>query len=370
MLGLRALGVEVWWDEDMPGVDWQYELEQRVVDMAAVLVLWSVHSQKSKNVRDEARLADKKDKLINALVGIAEPPAPFDRINGLSIDGFDGREPHRGWSRLVQTTENHLVNAGVTEPGKVTAELARIEQGWHDRKRALAQAQDAFGEAQSAVEDAANAAATAAAELATAQQQLAKAGEMQFSREILRAAHQDCDAKAAASADANAAHDAARERLSQASRELKSCTAALDAPYWGAGTGAVSVGARPAFRWKVIAAVGLTVFVVGLLSILVVRWPGRVAPLPGDWLVNEWVIDQPKNHCYQRLQITRAISKDQLIFNNPDETGAISPEKFWTEGDTTLVTSAWRYTKMSNGHVRMEKRDGSKQVKELSKCGS
>ena len=216
MLGLRALGVEVWWDEDMPGVDWQDELAQRVADMAAVLVLWSVHSQKSKNVRDEARWADKNDKLINALVGVAERPPPFDRINGLSIDGFDGREPHRGWNRLVQTTESHLVNAGGTEPGKVTAELARIEQGWHDRMRALAQAQEAFGGAQIAVEDAANAVATAGAELAAAQQQLAKAGEMQFAREILRAAHQDCDTKAAASADANAAYNVARNRLSQA----------------------------------------------------------------------------------------------------------------------------------------------------------
>ena len=28
--GLRALGIDVWWDEDMPGVDWQEELERQI----------------------------------------------------------------------------------------------------------------------------------------------------------------------------------------------------------------------------------------------------------------------------------------------------------------------------------------------------
>lgn len=94
--GLRALGVEVWWDEDMPGVDWQFELTYRITEMAAIMVLWSPKSLDSKNVGDEARLAYKKDKLINALIGVEEPRPPFDRINGLRIDGWDGREPHSG----------------------------------------------------------------------------------------------------------------------------------------------------------------------------------------------------------------------------------------------------------------------------------
>lgn len=229
--GMRALGVAVWWDEDMPGVDWQYELEQRITDMAAVLVLWSNNSKSSKNVRDEARLADKKDKLINALVGLAEPPHPFDRNNGLQLDGWDGREPHRGWSRLVQTAETYLVKAGDTAPqGTITATLAQLEQNWRDQKLALALAQDAFREARTAVTEASAAAEMVATDLTTAQEDLARLGEGRFSSAILRAAQQDYDAKAAIMAEAEAAHRAARARLSDASREVKRHTVALKAP--------------------------------------------------------------------------------------------------------------------------------------------
>ena len=228
--GMRALGVAVWWDEDMPGVDWQYELEQRITEMAAVLVLWSNNSKSSKNVRDEARLADKRDKLINALIGLAEPPHPFDRNNGLQLDGWDGREPHRGWSRLVQTAETYLVKAGDTAQGTVTAALAQLEQDWRDQKLALELAQDAFREAQTAVAEASAAAEIAATDLATAQEDLARLGEGRFSSAILRAAQQDYDAKAAIMAEAEAAHRAARVRLSEASREAKQRAVALEAP--------------------------------------------------------------------------------------------------------------------------------------------
>lgn len=228
--GMRALGVAVWWDEDMPGVDWQYELEQRITEMAAVLVLWSKNSKSSKNVRDEARLADKKDKLINALIGLAEPPHPFDRNNGLQLDGWDGREPHRGWSRLVQTAETYLVKAGDTAQGTITAALAQLEQDWRDQKLALELAQEAFREAQTAVTESSAAAEMAATDLTTAQEDLARLGEGRFSSAILRAAQQDYDAKAAIMAEAEAAHRAARVRLSEASREAKQRAVALEAP--------------------------------------------------------------------------------------------------------------------------------------------
>lgn len=214
----------------MPGVDWQYELEQRITDMAAVLVLWSKNSRNSNNVRDEARLADKKNKLINALVGLEEPPHPFDRNNGLPIDGWDGREPHRGWGRLVQTAESFIVGAGAAELGTFMAELAKVEQDWQDRKQALALAQEAFGDAQAAVTDAEAVCAAATAELSDAHKQLGKVGEMGFSIQVLAAAKEVCDAKAVLVAEADAAHRTARAKLAEASRKLKRCTSALQEP--------------------------------------------------------------------------------------------------------------------------------------------
>jgi hypothetical protein len=52
--GLRAIGVEVGWDEDMPGVDWQEELARQINSLATVVVLSRPESFASKNLRDAA----------------------------------------------------------------------------------------------------------------------------------------------------------------------------------------------------------------------------------------------------------------------------------------------------------------------------
>ena len=99
LLGMRDLGVEVWWDEEMPGVDWQRELERRINALAAVIVLWTPASMNSENVRDEARLGQRMGKLANVLVSVSAPPFPFDRVNGLPLDGWIRNQPHGGWAR-------------------------------------------------------------------------------------------------------------------------------------------------------------------------------------------------------------------------------------------------------------------------------
>src|SRR4029077_17741801 len=53
---LRSIGVDVWWDQDMPGVDWQQELERQVTELSALVVIWTPASINSEYVRDEARL--------------------------------------------------------------------------------------------------------------------------------------------------------------------------------------------------------------------------------------------------------------------------------------------------------------------------
>lgn len=228
--GLRALGVDVWWDEDMPGVDWQYELEQRINEMAAVLVLWSVHSKSSKPVRDEARLGDRHDKLVNVLLGVAEPPHPFDRNNGLPIDGWDGFEPHNGWRRLVQTAETFLVKAGDKAPGEVVAAYNTQVQEREARKEALASAQEDFAAAQQAVTDAEDLRDEARAATVEAEDDLARAAAARLSPTILRAAQAELDSKAAALEQTEAGLRAARAARSEISRRLKRLTDALARP--------------------------------------------------------------------------------------------------------------------------------------------
>ena len=175
--GFRSVGVDVWWDEDMPGIDWQEELERRITDLSMVIVLWTEHSSGSKNVRDEARLGLKSDKLLNLLCGVVEPPFPFDRVNGLPLDGWDGVRPHRGWTRAVETVERLMVAEGYAVAGEITGKLTSREQTLRDARSALDRAKAGFAEAQATQADADKASTAAEEALTRARSDLTRSEE-------------------------------------------------------------------------------------------------------------------------------------------------------------------------------------------------
>src|SRR5260221_5478238 len=142
VVGLRRLGVDVWWDEDMPGVDWQLELQRKIRELGAVVVLWSPASLESKNVRDEARLGLGAEKLVNVLAGVAEPPFPFDRVNGLDLAGWVGAESTPGWMRLIRTLEPLLASGGA--PAPLAPAQAADDAEIRERPRGLAQSHGAL----------------------------------------------------------------------------------------------------------------------------------------------------------------------------------------------------------------------------------
>jgi hypothetical protein len=80
-------------------------------------------------------------------VGVASPPFPFDRTNGVSLDGWDGREPHAGWSGLVQSIETFEVEAGRARRGEIAAALARSENDFRARRQALSEGRQAAQDA-------------------------------------------------------------------------------------------------------------------------------------------------------------------------------------------------------------------------------
>src|SRR5579862_5924944 len=186
--GLRSIGVDVWWDQDMPGVDWQQELERQVTELSALLVIWTPASTNSEYVRDEARLALSRHKLVNALHGVHAPPFPFDRINGLPIDDWNGRDSHGGWSRLVATLEEHLVSGGVAKAGELTGALARREQALEDAQTNAAAAEAAFEDAKAREAETKEAAAAARTSFDAAEAQFQRVAEMRVSSAVLHAA--------------------------------------------------------------------------------------------------------------------------------------------------------------------------------------
>lgn len=223
--GFRAVGIDVWWDEDMPGVDWQEELERRITDLSIVIVLWTPNSSNSKNVRDEARLGLKSEKLLNLLSGVAEPPFPFDRVNGLPLDGWVGMGPHHGWKRAVETVERLMVAEGFARPGEITGKLAARERQMGDSQAALDQAQDEFALAQTAEGDAVAASASADEALTRARTDLARAEELPLGPALVRAAQHEFDIALVAKKEADDARRHAKAQLSEASLKLSRCRA-------------------------------------------------------------------------------------------------------------------------------------------------
>lgn len=218
--GLRALGVQVWWDQDMSAVDWQRELARQINVLAAVIVVWTPQSIERKSVWDEARLALDTDKLLNVLDGVSRPPFPFDRINGISLQGWTGREPHADWRKLVGAVEAAVVRVGGARPGAITGALAAHEQAIQSRRRAVVAAEAASEAASTGVADAAKAESTALAALARANEQLRRIVEFGATSPVRHAAQAEVDA-------ASAALDLAAQNGRTAAARLRDATSAV-----------------------------------------------------------------------------------------------------------------------------------------------
>ena len=212
----------------MPGVDWQQEVERQISELTAVVVLWTVNSLNSKSVRDEARLGLNIDKLVNVLFGVAQPPFPFDRVNGLPLDGWTGREPHPGWTRLVKTIETHVVRTGSATAGSISETLARRERALSEKQAEVARFRDAFQEARSAESETTEAAEFANAALERARDQQRRVVEMRAGAVLLRAAQDELDAAAAAKVEADKALRSMRLEVAEASRSLSKATFEID----------------------------------------------------------------------------------------------------------------------------------------------
>ncbi|HEY1560766.1 MAG TPA: TIR domain-containing protein [Caulobacteraceae bacterium] len=228
--GLRAVGVTVWWDEDMHSIDWNKELERQIVELATVVVLWTPNSANSDNVKDEARLGLEHSKLINVIVGLPKPPYPFDRVNGLPLEGWHEHEPTKAWNRLVQSVEEKVVAAGGAAKGEFTAALARREENLKQRRETLARAQEALEEAQAREGETTEAAQIAQTAFTRAEEQHVRVMEMRPSHLIMSAAAQEFEAARAAKEDSDRALRAAKAEVKGATREVALAKAALESP--------------------------------------------------------------------------------------------------------------------------------------------
>lgn len=99
---LRARGLDVWWDEDIPpSAPWESTIEQALREAKAVLVCWSPASVASENVRSEARVAREDGRLIQAFVRTCSPPLFFGERQGIDLGNWRGKADDPRISRIV-----------------------------------------------------------------------------------------------------------------------------------------------------------------------------------------------------------------------------------------------------------------------------
>ena len=99
---LRAGGLSVWWDQDIPpAAPWEATIEHELEGAKAVIVAWSRASAASENVKAEARRARHKGKLIQVLIEPCDPPLFFGEHQGLNLAGWTGEVQDNRFQTLL-----------------------------------------------------------------------------------------------------------------------------------------------------------------------------------------------------------------------------------------------------------------------------
>lgn len=110
---LRALGYNVWRDDELPAHRAYAEvIEERLLAAKAVIVLWSADAAKSEWVQSEADRARASRKLVQMTLDGAPLPMPFDRIQCADLTGWSGDAHASGWRKIVASVEA-LVAGGI-----------------------------------------------------------------------------------------------------------------------------------------------------------------------------------------------------------------------------------------------------------------
>jgi len=116
---VKALGYEVWWDDQLPPhLAYGDLISQKVGGAKAAIVVWSATAAASEWVRAEADMARNQRKLIQTTIDGAEPPMPFNQLHYVSLADWNGEPDHPGWTKV---RESLVALAGAPAAGEVSA---------------------------------------------------------------------------------------------------------------------------------------------------------------------------------------------------------------------------------------------------------
>lgn len=102
-------GFEVWWDTVLrAGQTYDEVTERQLHESRAVVVLWSSRSVKSKWVRAEATLGDRKSALIPVMIEPCDRPIMFELIQTADLIGWEGDTSTSNWKAFVADVREHV----------------------------------------------------------------------------------------------------------------------------------------------------------------------------------------------------------------------------------------------------------------------
>ena len=115
-VALRALGHEVWRDDEIPAHRAYAEvIQERLNAAGAVIVLWSAEAIQSQWVRAEADAAREKGILIQASVDGAVPPMPFNQIQCADLSDWNGDGDSPGWRKIARSVAALIAPKGAQQ---------------------------------------------------------------------------------------------------------------------------------------------------------------------------------------------------------------------------------------------------------------
>ena len=101
--GLTNEGLSVWWDASLhSGETFDEVIERNLKDAKAVVVLWSPASVASRWVRAEATLADRRNKLVPAIIETCDRPIIFELTHTAELAGWNGDPSDVRWRTFIE----------------------------------------------------------------------------------------------------------------------------------------------------------------------------------------------------------------------------------------------------------------------------
>jgi|JI10StandDraft_1071094.scaffolds.fasta_scaffold19946_2 formylglycine-generating enzyme required for sulfatase activity len=118
--GLVHEGLNVWLDMELKaGENYDEITEERLRGAKAVVVLWSSRSVKSRWVRAEATIGQRKSTLVPAMIEECDRPVMFELVQTTDLSKWEGDLADPQWRKLVNVIRDRIAAA---PPGPLFAE--------------------------------------------------------------------------------------------------------------------------------------------------------------------------------------------------------------------------------------------------------